>query len=103
MGVKALRWLCNNTQLISSYLTVLGLNETGDLAQCAWSYMNDALRSTVFVKYPLEAIACGCMHLAFCKLGQVMPQHWSDCFDVEEEAMKKVGLVECGCCCSEGH
>jgi len=34
------------------------------LRQQAWNHANDSLRTTLCVRFPAEAVACGCIHLA---------------------------------------
>jgi hypothetical protein len=35
-----------------------------DMAQTAWNYMNDALRTNVFIRFDASTIACACLELA---------------------------------------
>lgn len=41
-----------------------------DLAQLAWNYMNDGLRTSVFLKYKAHIIACAVLQLGASKLGE---------------------------------
>src|SRR5581483_1374761 len=51
------------------------------------SYMSDALRSNVFVRYKPEAIACACIFLSARKLHIPLPTDpaWYTIFDVKDE------------------
>lgn len=57
-------------QLIISYQNMMGLDDNKELAQKAWNYMNDSLRTSVFMQYSPEAIACSCLHLGCLTLGR---------------------------------
>lgn len=41
-----------------------------DLAQLAWNYMNDGLRTSVFLRFPVETISCAVLQLGAARLGQ---------------------------------
>ncbi|CAH8595289.1 unnamed protein product [Schistosoma turkestanicum] len=64
------------------------------LVQTAWNYMNDSLRTDIFVRYLPEAIACGCIYLASCKLNIPLPRHpaWWEMFSVSEESVHEIAL-----------
>lgn len=72
-------------QLIVMYLQVLGLETKQALMQLSWNYMNDSLRTDVFVRYQPETIACACIYLTARKLKIVMPKLWFAVFEVEEK------------------
>ena len=55
---------CTHSQLIITYLTMLEMEKNVSLAQQCWNYMNDSLRTNVFVRFTPEAIACACIFLA---------------------------------------
>ncbi|MGH0186134.1 UNVERIFIED_CONTAM: hypothetical protein FKN15_020346 [Acipenser sinensis] len=46
------------------YIQVLELEKNKSLVQTAWNYMNDSLRTDVFVRFDPESIACACVYLA---------------------------------------
>eukprot|EP00050_Salpingoeca_kvevrii_P021241 m.108189 g.108189 ORF g.108189 m.108189 type:complete len:227 (+) comp9249_c0_seq1:223-903(+) len=75
---------------IISYIGVLGLDECDGLAQCAWNYMNDGLRTDVFLRYPMETIAAACLHLALIHLQIPMPPQWYTGFDAEPEHVARI-------------
>lgn len=79
-------------KLIISFQGVLGLGDHEELAQAAWSYMNDALRTKVFVCAPLPAVACACLHLATLRLGIPMPEWWVY-FDAPTEQIEAIAYV----------
>ncbi len=75
--------------MIISYQIVLGLGENKELSQIAWSYMNDGLKTDIFIRFTCEAITCACIYLALLKLGITMPDWW-DCFDVTEATLQEI-------------
>lgn len=57
-----------------------------ELVQTSWNFMNDSFRSRhLFVKYPPEKIACGCIFLACRVLGIATPcqPYWFEVLDCE--------------------
>ncbi|XP_037027418.1 cyclin-L1 [Bradysia coprophila] len=74
-------------KLIVMYLQVLGYEKNQKLMQCAWNYMNDSLRTDVFVRYQPETIACACIYLTARKLNFPLPNNpsWYGIFKVTEE------------------
>jgi len=54
--------------MIVTYLQILDMdmeqNTAATLRQRAWNYMNDSLRTNLFVRFPPETIACACIFLA---------------------------------------
>jgi len=75
-------------KIIVIYLQQLGYNNDKDFVQMSWNYMNDALRTNVFVKFTPEAIACACIFLSARKLRIPLPSgsnwYWYNVFDVSE-------------------
>ena len=68
-------------KLIFFLSMMTGLKGMGDAffkqaLQLAWNYMNDGLRTNLFVRYPTKTIACACIHLATLKLNVPMPEWW---------------------------
>ncbi|XP_069474538.1 cyclin-L1 isoform X2 [Ambystoma mexicanum] len=51
-------------KIIVMYLQVLECERNETLVQTAWNYMNDCLRTNVFVRFQPETIACACIYLA---------------------------------------
>lgn len=74
-------------KLIVMYLQVLGFEKNQMVMQMAWNFMNDSLRTDVFVRYQPETIACACIYLTARKLSIPLPSHpaWYGTFKVAED------------------
>lgn len=74
-------------KLIVMYLQVLGFEKHQLVMQMAWNFMNDSLRTDVFVRYQPETIACACIYLTARKLSIPLPSSpaWFGTFKVAEE------------------
>ena len=81
-------------KIIVVYLQVLEMEKNTNLVQTAWNYMNDSLRTTVFVKHTPETIACACIYLAARVLRIPLPNqpHWFYLFNATEEEIQKISL-----------
>jgi len=79
-------------KIIVLYLQVLGFEKHQNLMQLAWNYMNDSLRTDVFVRYQPETIACACIYLSSRKLNISLPKSpaWFSIFRVSEEDIQDV-------------
>ncbi|CAH2097947.1 unnamed protein product [Euphydryas editha] len=79
-------------KLIVVYLQVLQYEKNKQLMQMAWNYMNDALRTDVFMRFPPETIACACIYLTARKIGLPLPNNpsWFLLFKVTEEDIRSV-------------
>lgn len=79
-------------KLIVVYLQLLQYEKNRQLMQLAWNYMNDALRTDVFMRFPPETIACACIYLTARKIGLPLPNnpHWFLLFKVTEEDIREV-------------
>lgn len=79
-------------KLIVVYLQLLQYEKNRQLMQMAWNYMNDALRTDVFMRFPPETIACACIYLTARKIGLPLPNnpHWFLLFRVTEEEIREV-------------
>ncbi|KAK6633504.1 hypothetical protein RUM44_004111 [Polyplax serrata] len=79
-------------KLIVLYLQVLGLETKNTLMQLAWNYMNDSLRTDVFVRYQPETVACACIYLTARRLKMPMPKSppWFSIFKVEEKDIQDI-------------
>ncbi|XP_055709975.1 cyclin-L2 isoform X2 [Phlebotomus papatasi] len=73
-------------KLIVMYLQVLGFEKNQKMMQMAWNFMNDSLRTDVFVRYQPETIACACIYLTARKLSVNLPANlpWFGVFCVSE-------------------
>ncbi|KAH8235397.1 hypothetical protein KR038_006723 [Drosophila bunnanda] len=74
-------------KLIVMYLQVLQYEKHEKLMQLSWNFMNDSLRTDVFMRYTPEAIACACIYLSARKLNIVLPSTppWFGIFRVPME------------------
>lgn len=74
-------------KLIVMYLQVIGYEENKRLMQMAWNFMNDSLRTDVFVRYNPESIACACIYLTARKINLPLPNNpsWYGVFNVNED------------------
>ncbi|XP_049780285.1 cyclin-L1 isoform X3 [Schistocerca nitens] len=79
-------------KLIVMYLQVLCFEKHQTLMQLAWNYMNDSLRTDVFVRYQPETVACACIYLTSRRLGIPLPKSpaWYSLFRVEEKDIQDV-------------
>nr|XP_002128551.1 cyclin-L1-like [Ciona intestinalis] len=79
-------------KIIVVYLQVLEMEKNRDLVQTAWNYMNDSLRTTVFVRYTPETIACACIYMAARVLQVPLPNqpHWFCLFNATEEDIQQI-------------
>lgn len=73
-------------KLIVMYLQVLGYEQNQNLMQMAWNFMNDSLRTDVFVRHNPETIACACIYLTARKINLPLPNNpsWYSVFKVTE-------------------
>ncbi|XP_030378148.1 cyclin-L1 [Scaptodrosophila lebanonensis] len=71
-------------KLIVMYLQVLQYEKHEKLMQMSWNFMNDSLRTDVFMRYTPEAIACACIYLSARKLIIPLPNNppWFGIFRV---------------------
>lgn len=81
--------------LMVNYLSALDLTETDDVPQRAWSYLNDALRTNVYVCYQPPTIACAVIYLAARTAGVTLPTNppWWEIFDAELEDLENIAGV----------
>lgn len=74
-------------KLIVMYLQVLGYEKNQRLMQFSWNFMNDSLRTDVFVRFNPESIACACIYLSARKISLPLPNNpsWFGVFNVNED------------------
>ncbi|XP_036319510.1 cyclin-L1 [Rhagoletis pomonella] len=74
-------------KLIVMYLQVMKYEKHEKLMQMSWNFMNDSLRTDVFMRYQPETIACACIYLSARKLGISLPNNppWFGIFRVSED------------------
>ncbi|XP_072282920.1 cyclin-L2 isoform X2 [Pyxicephalus adspersus] len=79
-------------KIIVMYLQVLECERSKHLVQTSWNYMNDSLRTDVFVRFNPETIACACIYLAARTLEISLPNrpHWFLLFGATEEEIQAV-------------
>ncbi|XP_075058146.1 cyclin-L1 [Mixophyes fleayi] len=79
-------------KMIVLYLQVLECERNQTLVQTAWNYMNDCLRTSVFVRFEAETIACACIYLAARALQIALPNkpHWFLLFGATEENIQDI-------------
>ncbi|KAL0130508.1 hypothetical protein PUN28_002262 [Cardiocondyla obscurior] len=79
-------------KIIVMYLQVLGYEKNRTLMQQSWNYMNDSLRSDVFLRYQPETVACACVYLTARQLQLPLPTSpaWFSLFRVSESAIRDV-------------
>uniref|UniRef100_A0A3P8ZRQ6 Uncharacterized protein n=1 Tax=Esox lucius TaxID=8010 RepID=A0A3P8ZRQ6_ESOLU len=82
-------------KIIVMYLQVLECEKNQTLVQTAWNYMNDSLRTNVFVRFQAETIACACIYLAARALQMPLPSrpHWYLLFGATEEEIKEICIT----------
>ncbi|KAB1269268.1 Cyclin-L2 [Camelus dromedarius] len=87
-------------KIIVMYLQVLECERNQHLVQTSWNYMNDSLRTDVFVRFQPESIACACIYLAartlewYLCLQIPLPNrpHWFLLFGATEEEIQEICL-----------
>lgn len=79
-------------KIIVMYLQLLGYERNRLLMQQSWNYMNDSLRSDVFLRHHPETVACACIYLGARQLQLPLPSSpaWFSLFKVQESAIKDV-------------
>uniref|UniRef100_A0A3P8NL54 Cyclin-L1 n=1 Tax=Astatotilapia calliptera TaxID=8154 RepID=A0A3P8NL54_ASTCA len=82
-------------KIVVLYLQVLECEKNQTLVQTAWNYMNDSLRTDVFVRFQAETIACACIYLAARALQIPLPTrpHWFLLFGATEEEIKDICIT----------
>ncbi|GFR84914.1 cyclin-L1 [Elysia marginata] len=81
-------------KIIVMYLEVLESTGKRQLVQCAWNFMNDSLRSDVFMRFHPESIACACIYLAARQCQVPLPNNppWFWLFSGDEEEIQQICL-----------
>ncbi|KAI9470607.1 MAG: cyclin-L1 [Benjaminiella poitrasii] len=73
--------------LMINYLRILGLEDNKVLSRKAWNYLNDGLRTIIYVNYEPPTIACAAIWLACREEGIKLPyqigKEWWLLFDVD--------------------
>ncbi|KAL3270494.1 hypothetical protein HHI36_021034 [Cryptolaemus montrouzieri] len=79
-------------KLIVMYLQVLGYEKNQNLMQFSWNYMNDSLRTDVFMRHQPEMVACACIYLTARKLKVPLPRNpiWYGLFGATEAEIRDI-------------
>ncbi|RWS27137.1 cyclin-L1-like protein, partial [Leptotrombidium deliense] len=79
-------------KFIVTLLQVLDSEKNHRLMQTAWNYMNDSLRTDVFIRYSPETIAVSCIYLSSRVLRIPLPSKpaWFEIFGVKEAEIQTV-------------
>ncbi|XP_070561019.1 cyclin-L1-like [Ptychodera flava] len=82
-------------KMIVTYLQILECERNLKLVQTAWNYMNDSLRTNVFVCYNPETIACACIYLSARQLKLPLPNRppWYTLLGATEDDMTEISLT----------
>lgn len=81
-------------KIIVVYLQFLEMDLNQSLAQQSWNYMNDGLRTTIFVRHSPESIAAACIFLAARVLQIPLPKSpgWWEVFRVNIEDIEDIAM-----------
>ncbi|KAJ7999091.1 hypothetical protein DPEC_G00211810 [Dallia pectoralis] len=79
-------------KIIVMYLQVLECEKNTKLVQTAWNYMNDSLRTDVFLRFSAETVACACIYLSARTLQIPLPDQppWFLLFGASEKDLKEI-------------
>ncbi|XP_043079603.1 cyclin-L1-like isoform X2 [Puntigrus tetrazona] len=79
-------------KVIVMYLQVLECEKNTGLVQMAWNYMNDSLRTDVFLRFRAETIACACIFLSARVLQIPLPDQppWFLLFGASEQDLIEI-------------
>ncbi|XP_026106575.1 cyclin-L2-like [Carassius auratus] len=79
-------------QVIVMYLQVLECEKNTRLLQMSWNYMNDSLRTDVFLRFSAETVACACIFLSARVLQIPLPAQppWFLLFGASEEDLMEI-------------
>uniref|UniRef100_A0A8C7R543 Cyclin-L1 n=1 Tax=Oncorhynchus mykiss TaxID=8022 RepID=A0A8C7R543_ONCMY len=79
-------------KIIVMYLQVLECEKNTKLVQTAWNYMNDSLRTDVFLRFSAETVACACIYLSARTLQIPLPDQppWFLLFGASEEDLREI-------------
>ncbi|XP_026468513.1 cyclin-L1 [Ctenocephalides felis] len=73
-------------KLIVMFLQVLCYEKNEKLMQLSWNYMNDSLRTDVFMRHNPETVACACIYMTARELNINLPKSpdWFSIFNVSK-------------------
>eukprot|EP00743_Colponemidia_sp_Colp-15_P010261 GILK01011283.1.p1 GENE.GILK01011283.1~~GILK01011283.1.p1 ORF type:complete len:282 (-),score=39.11 GILK01011283.1:167-967(-) len=77
-------------KFILQYIKVLDASK--EIAQCAWNFLNDSMRTTLCVRFPPEVLACSAIFLASRFMQYRLPDHlkWWELFDTSRSQLEEV-------------
>jgi len=66
-----------------------------ELTQLAWNFMNDSLRTDLFMKFTPDQIGCACIWLAARQKKICLPKspHWYELFNIKTEEMETIATT----------
>ncbi|CAF3023239.1 unnamed protein product [Rotaria sp. Silwood2] len=82
-------------KMIAMYLKVLEKEREKDFVQTCWNYMNDSLRTDIFLRFTPETIACACIDLAARTLQIPLPKtpQWYLIFGAQPEEIRYIMIA----------
>ncbi|CAF0747773.1 unnamed protein product [Didymodactylos carnosus] len=82
-------------KMITMYLKVLEKERERKFVQTAWNYMNDSLRTDIFLRFTPESIACACIDLAARNLQIPLPKSpsWFVIFGAKEDEIRYIMIA----------
>ncbi|CAF1639232.1 unnamed protein product [Adineta ricciae] len=82
-------------KMITMYLKVLEKERETELVQTSWNYMNDSLRTDIFLRFTPETIACACIDLAARNLQIPLPKkpRWYLIFGAKPEEIHYIMIA----------
>ncbi|CAF0966732.1 unnamed protein product [Adineta ricciae] len=82
-------------KMITMYLKVLEKEREIKLVQTSWNYMNDSLRTDIFLRFTPETIACACIDLAARNLQIPLPKNprWYLIFGAKPEEVRYIMIA----------
>ncbi|KAI9292469.1 cyclin-L1 [Neoconidiobolus thromboides FSU 785] len=78
--------------LMINYMQLLALHDNIDLVQKAWNYLNDSLKTIVYVSYDPSTIACAAIELACRESDIALPGNplWYEVFEARKQDVEIV-------------
>lgn len=85
-------------KLIYAYINSLGEINNHDFMQTAWNYMNDGLRTDIFLRYRPQTIACACIDLSSKTIPKAVPLPrepvpWYEAFGASDRDVQQISIL----------
>jgi len=85
-------------KLIYAYIYSIRCSDNTELVCRAWNYMNDGLRTDIFLRYRPETIACACVFLAARTIMDPVPLpeepfHWFELYGVSDRDVEQISRI----------